>query len=102
MAGLRNQEVKNRAEAQSESEKDGDAAGLLIRSHPTTKLRSVIGFHVRILVRIPEWLTKTGDFTHRAQRFQDEGFECNRDLDEAAGAADATACSRIGSCEGLK
>jgi hypothetical protein len=58
MAGLRNQKVKNRAEAQSESEKDGDTTELFIRSHPTTELRSVIGFHVRILARIPEWLTQ--------------------------------------------
>jgi hypothetical protein len=27
---------------------------------------------------------------------------CNRDLYEAAGAADATACSRIGSCGGVE
>ena len=60
MAGFRNQKVKNRAEAQSESEKDGDTTGLFIRSHPATELRSVIGFHVRILLRIPEWLTQTG------------------------------------------
>jgi hypothetical protein len=31
-----------------------------------------------------------------------EDFECNRDLYEAAGAADATACSRIGSWGGLR
>jgi hypothetical protein len=64
MAGLRNQKVKNRAEAQSESEKAGDTTGLFIRSHPTTELRSVIGFHVRILARIPEWLTQTGVCAH--------------------------------------
>jgi hypothetical protein len=63
MAGLRNQKVKNRAEAQSESEKDGDTTGFFIHSHPTTELRSVIGFHVRILLRFPEWLARTGDYT---------------------------------------
>ena len=31
-----------------------------------------------------------------------ERYWCNRDLYEAAGAADATACSRIGSCGGFE
>jgi hypothetical protein len=57
MARLRNQKVKNRAEAQSDYEKDSDTTALFIRSHPTTELRIVIGFHVRILARLPEWLT---------------------------------------------
>jgi hypothetical protein len=32
----------------------------------------------------------------------DQVSERNSDLDEAAGAADAAACSRIGSCGGLR
>jgi hypothetical protein len=48
VAGLRNQKLKNRTEAQGESERDGDTTGFLIRGHTATERRSVIGFLVRI------------------------------------------------------